>query len=376
MSPRSVFDDLIGQPRVATALSSAVRGGAIVHAYLFVGPQGAGKKTAARALACAVICDDGGCGTCPACQRIRKGFHPDVRTYQPEGAATYMVEQIRDLIHDINLAPIEAKRKVYVIDAAESLGQQSANALLKTLEEPPADVILILLATNFDSVIPTIASRCQIVRFRNIPPATAVAMLVQRVGVHETEARAALAAAGGVVPRAIDFLRSAQRRAMRDEVLALLKDLGVMDGYDVEQAAHGLLTSVKAPLDELKAAQAAELREHSEFVGSKVSAKPMEERHKRELTAREREGVTELLNVAESWLRDCLTLSVGAADLVENGDAVDTMEEIAAVITPQAALRALDAVAEARRRVSANVSPQLAVEAMLFDIQEVYRCPR
>jgi DNA polymerase-3 subunit delta' len=376
MTSRSVFDDLIGQPKVASYLSSAVRSCAVTHAYLFVGPQGSGKKTAARALSCAIVCDDGGCGTCPACQRIRKGFHPDVRTYRPEGAATYMVDQVRDLIHDINLAPVEASRKVYIVDAAESLGAQSANALLKTLEEPPADAVIILLATDFDAVIPTIVSRCQIVRFTSIPPATAIAMLVQRVGVHETEARAALAAAGGIVPRAIDFLRSSQRRAMRDEVLGVLKDLTVMDGYDVEQAARGLLASVKAPLDELKAAQAAELRERAEFLGGKVSTKPIEERHKRELTAREREGVTEVLNVAESWLRDCLTLSVGAVDLVENADAVDTMEEIAAVITPRAALKALDAVAEARRRVGANVSPQLAVEAMLFDIQEVYRCPR
>jgi DNA polymerase-3 subunit delta' len=86
--------------------------------------------------------------------------------------------------------------------------------------------------------------------------------------------------------------------------------------------------------------------------------------------------VYEVFNVVESWLRDCLTLSEGVAELVENGDAVDTMEGVAAVITPEAAVRALSAVREARRRVGANVSPQLAVEAMLFDLQEVLRCPR
>lgn len=376
MTSRSVFDDLIGQPRVASFLGAAVRSGAVSHAYLFVGPSGAGKKTAAKALACAVVCDDGGCGTCPACQRVRKGFHPDVRTFQPEGAATYMVEQIRELIHDVTLAPIEAKRKVYVIDHAETLGQQSANALLKTLEEPPSDAVLVLLATTFDSVLPTIASRCQVVRFARIAPATAIAMLVQRSGVHDPEARAALAAAGGVVPRALDFLRSRERREMRADVLGVLKDLGVMDAHDVMLSVRTLLASVKAPLEELKAVQAAELKDRVEFLGGKASTKPIEERHKRELTAREREGVNEVLNVAESWLRDCLTLSVAAGELVENADAADTMEEIASVITPAAGLRALSAVAEARRRVAANVSPQLALEAMLFDIQEVYRCPR
>jgi DNA polymerase-3 subunit delta' len=376
MSTRTAFDDLIGQPKVAAFLSAASASGAFSHAYLFVGPAGSGKKTAAKALACAIVCEDRGCGTCAACQRIRKGFHPDVRTYEPEGAASYMVEQVRELIHDVTLAPIEAHRKVYILDRAEALGSQSANALLKTLEEPPEDAVFILLATTYDSVLPTISSRCQVVRFARVAPATAVAMLMQRAGVDEAGARAALAASGGVVPRAIDFIRSGERREMRAEVLGVMKDLGVMDAYDVMRAAKDLLATVKAPLEELKAVQAAELKDRTAFLGGKVSTKPLEERHKRELTAREREGVTEVLNVAESWLRDCLTLSVAADELVENADAVDTMEEVSAVITPAAGLKALAAVGEARCRVAANVSPQLALEAMLFGIQEVFRCPR
>jgi DNA polymerase-3 subunit delta' len=376
MTSRCVFDDLVGQPRVASFLGAAARSGALSHAYLFVGPGGSGKKSAARALACAMLCEDGGCGSCPACQRIRKDVHPDVHVVAPEGASTYMVEQVRELIHDVNLTPVEASKKVYILDAAEAMGNQVANALLKTLEEPPADVVLVLLATDFESVLPTIASRCQVVRFQRIPPSTAAAMLAQRAGVDEVEARAALAAAGGVVPRALDFIRSGGRRAMRDEVLSVLTDLATMDAFDVMGAAKQLLAAVKAPLDEVKAVQAAELKERTEFLGGKVSTKPLEERHKRELTAREREGVFEVLNVTESWLRDCLTMSQGVVELVENVDAVDTMEGVAAVITPEAAVRALFAVREARRRVGANVSPQLAVEAMLFDLQEVLRCPR
>jgi DNA polymerase-3 subunit delta' len=104
--------------------------------------------------------------------------------------------------------------------------------------------------------------------------------------------------------------------------------------------------------------------------------KGLEERHKRELTAREREGIAEVLNVAESWLRDCLALSQGVGDLAVNTDAVDAMSDVAAVLTPAYAARALDAVNDARRRISYNVSPQLAIEAMLFDMREVLRCPR
>jgi DNA polymerase-3 subunit delta' len=148
-----------------------------------------------------------------------------------------------------------------------------------------------------------------------------------------------------------------------------------MDEFDVLVAAKELLTAVKAPLDEIKTVQAAELAERTGFMG-KGSTKAVEDRHKRELTAREREGVAEVLNVAESWLRDCLTLSQGVGDLAVNTDALDAMEEVGSVITPGAAARALGAVNEARRRISYNVTPQLAVEAMLFDLREVLRCPR
>jgi DNA polymerase-3 subunit delta' len=370
-----VWDELIGQSKAAGYLSSAVRSGTVVHAYLFVGPPGAGKKSAARALACALFCGDEACGSCAICRRIKKGVHPDVHVITPEGAASYMVEQIRDITHDVHLRPVEADRKVYILESADSLNDSSANAFLKTLEEPPDDVLIVLLAPSFDSVLPTIASRCQIVRFARIPPETAEAILVERTGAAPWEARAALAATGGVMTRAREFLNSPTRRDARARMLGTLKDLPVMDEFDVLQAARSILTAAKAPLEELKALQAEEIRTREEFLGSS-SGKTLEERHKRELTAREREGVAEVLNIAESWLRDCLTISQGVGDLAANSDVVDAMEEVGAVITPGAAVRALDAVNETRRRISYNVSPQLAVEAMLFDLWEVLQCPR
>ncbi|PKQ17139.1 MAG: DNA polymerase III subunit delta [Actinobacteria bacterium HGW-Actinobacteria-7] len=373
--PRCAWDDIVGQPRVTSFLRTVAEAGRVGHAYLFVGPPGGGKKTAALALACALFCGDNGCGGCPACSRIRRRVHPDVRIITPEGTAGYLKDQIDDVIHDVQLAPIEGPYKVYIFESADLFNDKAANAFLKTLEEPPADVVIILLAHTYERVIPTIASRCQVVRFRRIPPSEATAVLVAQSGADPAEAAAALAAVGGVVARARDFLASPSRRAARDVILRSLKDLSSMDEYDVLVAAKELLTAVKAPLDEVKQVQAAELAARTEFMG-KGSTRSIEERHKRELTAREREGVAEVLNVAESWLRDCLTLSQGVGDLAVNIDALDAMEEVGAVITPGAAASALGAVNEARRRISYNVTPQLAVEAMLFDLREVLRCPR
>ena len=372
---RCVWDDVVGQDRVARFLRTVADGGLVSHAYLFVGPPGSGKATAARALACALLCDDHGCGACAECYRVRRGGHPDVHLISPRGAAGYIVEQVREISRDVNLAPIDGRHKIYIVSDADLFNDQTANALLKTLEEPPDDVVIILMSHSFDAVIPTIASRCQVVRFRRIPAADAAAMLVSITGADPAEAAMALAAAGGVVARARDFLASSPRREARAVILRTLKDLCTADALDVLVAAKELLAAVKAPLEDVKELQSAEAAQQADFMG-KAGNKALDEKHKRELTAREREGIAEVLNVAESWLRDCLVLSLGVDELVVNTDALEALSGVAAIITPSAAALALGAVNEARRRISYNVSPQLAVEAMLFDIREVLRCPR
>ena len=265
---RCVWDDIVGQDRVARFLRSASTDGEHVsHAYLFVGPPGSGKATAARALACALLCDDNGCGACAECYRVRRGGHPDVHLIEPEGAAGYLVEQVREIIHDVSLAPIDGRHKIYIVSDADLFNDSSANAFLKTLEEPPDDVVIILMAHSFDAVLPTIASRCQVVRFRRIPPRTPPRCSSRAPAPTPHEAAAALAAAGGVVARARDFLASPPRREARALILRTLKDLAVADELDVLVAAKELLAAVKAPLEDVKAAQSAEAAEQAGLHG-------------------------------------------------------------------------------------------------------------
>jgi DNA polymerase-3 subunit delta' len=372
-----VFGDLVGQERVAGYLRAAVENDSASHAYLFVGPQGSGKRTAAKALACAFICEDHGCGACHACARVRRGAHPDVHVVEPEGSSTYLVEQVRDeLVPDMWLAPADGNAKVYIIERAEALGDSSANAFLKTLEEPPPSVRIVLLTDDYDAVLPTIVSRCQVVRFAPVTPSRAAALLTERTGVDADEARAALAASSGVVPRALDFLRSPVRVEARAAMLAVMRDLPVMDGRDVLVSARELLKAVRAPLEDVKARQESEMRERVEFMGRQAQVKDVEARNKRELTSRERESVGELLAIAESWLRDALASSVGATAQIANRDASDDIAVAGECMSPAAVEEALEAVRRARRRVSYNVSPQLVVEAMLFEIQEARVCPQ
>ncbi|MCX8007194.1 MAG: DNA polymerase III subunit delta' [Coriobacteriia bacterium] len=370
------WDRVALQRQVAERLGAAVASGRVAHAYLFVGPAGSGTLAMAQAFACALVCDDQGCGACPACAQVWSWSHPDVFRLKPEGAAGYTVDQARELVREVGLRPVWGARKVYVLEDADRLGHAAANALLKTLEEPPASAVLVLLARSYEAVVPTVASRCQVVRFAPVPEQDAVAVLVERTGASPQEARASLAAAGGVLARAEALLRSPSSLAARSLAFDLLKRLPYLDAYDVLLAAKDLLEAVRAPLEDLKAAHAAELAERQEFLGKEASTSDIEKRHKRELTARERESIAVLLGAVSSWIRDALVVGAGREDLVANADAADAIEEVAYAMTPAAAVRALKAVEAARRRVSYNVSPQLAIEAMLFDLQEVLKCPR
>ena len=171
---------MLGQPKVREFLRAAVAQDKVSHAYLFTGPAGSNKTTAAYAFAQAVLCPKGAsgprggnCGACDACRRIMRRKHPDVRWFSPEGAGGYLVDQIRDIVADAAFAPIQARRKVYILDRVDLLGVQAANAFLKTLEEPPEGVVMVLLGRTRESVLPTIVSRCQVVPFRSIPASEA-----------------------------------------------------------------------------------------------------------------------------------------------------------------------------------------------------------
>ena len=178
----SLLAKLDTQERVRDFLTNATASGRASHAYLFLGAPGAGKLDAAWALSQAFLCEQDGCGACDSCVRVARHTHPDVHYYTPESATGYLIAQTRELLDDVPLAPIRAKAKVYIIDRAEQLRANTANALLKTLEEPPEGVMFILLGTSADVMLPTIVSRCQCVPFRLVSPAVAAQAVSRATG--------------------------------------------------------------------------------------------------------------------------------------------------------------------------------------------------
>ena len=370
---RALLAQLDTQPRVRAFLERAVASGRASHAYLFVGAPGSGKLDAAWALAQALICERGGCGACDACVRVARHTHPDVHYLAPESATGYLIGQTRDLIDEVSLSPIRAAHKVYIIDRAEQLRANSANALLKTLEEPPDDVTFILLGTSSDTILPTIVSRCQCVPFRMVSPLDAARSVSQATGLPQERCRMAVSVAGSPA-RAMEFLKSAERQEARRALVRAIDAIPHADEADVLASAKELVKAVKAPLAEVESTQKAVLERDADYL-SRGALKQLEERNRRELTARERSGIMEVLAAARSLIRDVLITLEQAPGGIVNVDARPVVDRLVNTTDPAGALRALDAVTAAERAVRRNVTPQLALEVMLFDIRKALTCP-
>lgn len=373
---------LSDQPRVQEFLADAVLAGRVSHAYLFVGAPGSGMLEAAYALAKCVVCPQGGCAACDACYRVDHRAHPDVRLYSPASATGYLVDQVRQLMADVPLAPIRAQGKVYILDKADLLRGSAANALLKTIEEPPADVHFVLLARSVEAVLPTIASRCQQVPFRVVGENRAVRALVEQTGASERDARIALDVTGGR-DAAAAFLDSDKRREVRRLVVSSIDGLAHDDDWDTLAAARAIAQALggtkptakeKKARDEELRRQREERQETDEWL-SRGALRQLDEASKREVAAKVRSGMMEALSAAESFLRDALLRCEGVPARIVNEDVADAVDRVASSATTEGVVGALAAVDRARSALGHNVTPQLALEAMLIEMKEALACP-
>ncbi len=254
------FSSIIGHDRPVDILKRALANDALAHAYLFSGEPGIGKRLTAYALAAALNCEapgpGGGCGACPACSRVAGGIHPDVRVVMPESRDEQLlstlsnkeiekasdeikIDQIRRAQESISLRPSEGRKKILIVDGAETMNEASQNAFLRTLEEPPGDSLIILITAMPQSLLPTIRSRCQALVFQPLPRHTLAEVIREKRGLSEEDAWFIAALSRGSLGRAL-AMDVQKEKTEREQFLALRDGLAGMRDDEILTLADGI----------------------------------------------------------------------------------------------------------------------------------------
>ena len=322
------FETIAGQQGPIAALSQMLLSGRVPSALLFLGPHHVGKRSTALALAKALNCADaGGCGACPTCRKIDADVHPDVEVVAPEGQFI-KIDQVRAVTDMLGLAPFEARKRVVVFSQAERMNPPAANAFLKTLEEPPADTLIVLCASSTAELMDTIVSRCLPLRFALLPDQDMRNLMGMHKGLE-----------GEALEFALRFARGQLRPQLRDRAgpwMILREEL--IAGWSRGDAAAFMEMSQK-------------------FVKWSAS-----------------EDWRFVLEWLETWYHDLALLGGGVpVGRLINVDRQEALREWAGRITPNQALSCHRRVMEARRASRLNVNKQLGLEALWLDCKALTR---
>ncbi len=340
------FDVVQGQDRAVALLRRALRARRIAHAYLFAGPPGVGKMTAALEFARALVCPNGAdaadaCGVCSHCGKASRGTHPDIHVIEPEGAGRQIkIGVFRDrltgegLLKDMSLKPNEAGRKVVLIDDAHAMNEEAANCLLKTLEEPPPESVFVLVTPRPDALPETIVSRCQIIRFAALQPEL-IRRRLEREGFEPGTAQFLAGSSGGSLGRAFEMGREPLLPGLRRELLGIMTALSETNLF--ESAAR-----FAAMVQELAALGRPDSEADSSYAESR--------------------SVTEwLLDLVALFYRDVAVRQLGAdKSRLFNSDVTELIEAQTAI--SGCGIRGiLDTIEDAKRLVRSNVDADAAV---------------
>ncbi len=321
------FAGVLGHSRPLGLLAGSIARGTLPPSLLFTGPEGVGKRLAAQAVAEALNClsprGRDACGSCAACRRIARGSHPDVLAIEPPEVGSTKIEVVRPAIAAAAYRPFEGRCRVVIVNDADRLTEDAANALLKSLEEPPGGTVFILVTARAEVLPPTVRSRCSQLRFGRLSASDVARFLIERQGLEAEEAHAVAAVADGRPGRALD----AGTRAYRDgraAALATLRAVSAAASPKVRvQAAAGLM-----------------------------AGKPS--------SAGERDELATRIAMLASLLRDVALMAYGGrGDQFANADLADDLAALGSSFDGRRASRAFAAADRALAALRRNASPKI-----------------
>jgi DNA polymerase-3 subunit delta' len=349
----SAFQGLPGQPEAQRLLESALAEPG--HAYLLSGPPGTGKRRYAERFAAALLGSRLG--------RIETRAHPDLFVLEAEGGSI-LIDHARELRRDLHMRPFEGDRRVYLILDAHLLRTESANALLKSLEEPPAYAVFVLVSDHAQRMLPTIRSRVTAIPFRRLSS--------EELAAHTGDPVAARAAMGDVT-RAERLAGDPESAERRRRYLGLARDCLIDPAFNPADAARMITEAASArsaqAQRQVEQEGAAQLDGIEDARQRKAIEKRIEERAKRTARRAQLEEVREAVDVVALWYRDLMAAGLGAEGAVINLDTAGELAQDAKRGSPVDAARAVAIVSEARRSLELNVQPALAVEAMFHRLR-------
>lgn len=336
-----LFDTIHGQDQALATLRKALASDRLAHAYFFIGPTGVGKKTTALALTRAMLCRERpqeGCGACAACVSVAAGTHPDIVLVAPEaGKQSVVIDQVRHLQRMLGLKPVLGGKKIAVLDDAHLLTAQAQSALLKLVEEPPGDALLILLTVNAATLSRPLLSRCQQVRFSLLSSEVVEAQLLRDYGKDAATAHALALHSRGSLGRALTLdpeLFTEERKYVEEE------------------------------LQKLPRASFSELSRFAEWLTADRVKKS-----KAQTEAGEERPTGNRLELVLSWYEEVLRCVVlGREGIVRHQENAAVMSQRAAVLGVERALRQLTLVYDTIQALGRNANRQLAVEDLLLQL--------
>jgi DNA polymerase-3 subunit delta' len=380
----SVFDDLVGQEHIIEILQSAAaasRKGAqtqeMTHAWLFTGPPGSGRSSAAVAFAQSLICPNSGCGTCSDCNAAKTSAHPDVEIIRTEGLSI-KVEEIRELLTRVAWAPSMGGWRVVVMEDADRLTESAANALLKAIEEPGTRTVWLLCAPTLHDVLPTIRSRCRHLQLRTPSTEAVTQVLIVRDKISPDMALFAAKVSQGHIGRARYLAINETARSNRKVIMQLPMQLGSLASalqaaqFLVDIATEEAKTTSEScdeiEIEKLQEAYGKGATGRGMATGGSKAVKELEKEQKSRATRMVRDSIDGALLDLATFYRDVMMVQSGKTESMINTDMREEIESYAASHPEHSTILKINALMDARANLARNAAPLVTCEALMCQL--------